>query len=391
MGEAFGVGNEKRPRVPRGDDNGEVKGMGNHQFRILLPCLSPTGEEKTHTVLIDDDGFVTAPDHDAEQWSQTVNIMHALGGDADTSACAWWKSLNEPTPDYWANSEWQDGRLLVTLGQTGIHFDVESYDVSEWTIPPQQTWTRPIRLAVERGLGLHLPVTEEQWQDWETYNDVTPEDILTFLQTQGTSHTAEGNIPAVALLRTIHMLHDRPVGNQLHDWQATGQPWTTWEGWDRQGYSAADTEEFCSAYAQAAATLSARFPKEVRESMVFHSPLSLAEALNSAGVERDRAIPLLRYAPQIIFPDWPGLAESEMTDIPPGVPRTWVAEALMCIPSAGFLKGMDRTQWSRDVAATIPRRLAEQGDPLGWDPQWCWPAGLYPSDAAQESDAPCQP
>jgi len=362
--------------------------MGDNKFRITLPCVSPEGEERLHSIVIDNRGIVSTPDHDSEEWPRSLGIMRALGGDGDTSPCAWWKHLNNPAlADAlgWGECEWRDGQLLVTFGDQS-NFEVESLDISGWRMEPGQEWNLAVRRTVERGLGLHPPADSEDRQEWEL-NAASPYDILAFLQHEPTNQSVDGNIPSITVLRTLDMLRAGGAENSIDAWAATGQPWLSWMAWDANGYSASQTGEFCAAYARAARTLESLFPKDILVSMVFHSPGTLAVDLDRAGVERKRALALMAYAPQVIFPDWPGLAESTMPEIPSNTPRSWVAEALLCIPSAGFLPGLDRTAWSKTLAADLPRRLAEDGDPSGWDPRWCWPPGTFPGAGNRWGDA----
>ena len=343
--------------------------MENAIYCVTVRCVSPDGDPHRHQLFVLADGTVVTPDHDEEDWAQSLGVMEALGGEGDISACVWWRRGESLAA---APAGWSNGNIVV-LHDTGGERVIARYDVRDWEIETLDEWTIGSRSLMEQRLGLSRGATPNSWWSWAR-GQATPDEILSYLQripSDQLDGTPQINyVPLVRLIETLEASDET-----LEDWMASGQHWASILEWKHNGYTAEETVRFCEAYRNAMSVLQERFSSQILQGMVFHTPVTLAASLADGRVDKERALRLLEWAPQVIYPDWPGVAESAMPPIPSDIPQQWVIEALSAIPAAGFLPEIDRSKLAKKLAQSLPQRFAKNGDPLTWDPQWCWPEG----------------
>jgi len=366
-----------RARGKGHDDTEGVNTMETAVYRVTVLCHAPDDTSHRHHLYIMRDGSICTPDHDDESWSRSLHIMERLGGDSDTSACVWWKN-NDMFPS--ESAGWSNGKLVVVYGE-GENSTIARYDPNDWEIVSMSEWTVASRTTIEKCLGLNSVSAPASWWNWA---QATPEEVLSYLQRIPYSElNGAPGLPLHSLVNIIELFKSSP--DTLEDWIEAGQPWASIEAWKHIGYSATQARDFCHAYDKAVSTLSRRFPAEILGSMVYFTPGPLATSFAEAGIGFDRAMGLLDWAPQVIYPDWPGAAEKAMGPLLEGVPVTWAKEALLSIPAAGFLPALQRQELAFQLAAEIPHRLSQDGDPQTWNPNWCWPEGGQSLSAESET------
>lgn len=344
----------------------EGETMSDIVCRITFPCYAPNGEAVLHEVTIDADGTVATPTHDAEEWPHYLDIMEALGGEGDASPCVWWKAIT--TRPAGAIGDWRDGGIYAFFRRERGSASA-TYHIADWNLNTEAAWTPAALHTLSTGLSLgyaygdSLPLPD----------DHVPRAVVTILKSLP-HEQLNGRLSMVRLINTAEALE--ASGTALQDWLDQGRYWFEIVDWIRFGFSPEEAGAFQEAFLEAFRKLDQRFGRDVLNTMVQYKTNSLIEALIDHQVPRERFIPLLKRAPQVLFPDWPGVAEAAMPPLPEGTPPYWVHEALASIPAAGFLPDIDRTTYAKSLVRTLPQRFIDEGDPSTWDPQWCWPSNM---------------
>lgn len=350
--------------------------MSDIVCRITFPCHAPDGEAVLHEVTIDANGTVATPTHDAEEWPHQLDIMGALGGEGDTSPCVWWKAVT--TRPAGVIGDWRDGGIYAFF-RRDRGSATATYHIDDWNLSTEAPWTPAALHALSTGLSLGYAYGDSI----PLPDDSVPQAAVAILKSLPQDQL-NGRPSMVRLLNTAEALDTS--GTTLQAWLAQGRHWFEIIDWIRIGFSPNQAAAFQEAFIDAFCELDQRFGRDVLKTMVQHKPASLIEALMDHQVPRHRFIPLLKRAPQVIFPDWPGVAEAAMPPLAEGTPPYWAYEALASIPAAGFFPDMDRTMYAQSLAQTLPQRFIDEGDPATWGPDWCWPSHMRttsPKDGAQ--------